>query len=78
MHTRADPTTLEVLDLLIDRMRTVPLLVVLIALPGGLCRPVAHSGESERACGSAEAIGDEFRHPPVAPIGASEVAFRRR
>ena len=29
----ADPTTLEVLDLLIDRVRTVPLLVVLTHRP---------------------------------------------
>jgi class 3 adenylate cyclase/tetratricopeptide (TPR) repeat protein len=30
----ADPTTLEVLDLLIDRMRTVPLMIVLTHRPG--------------------------------------------
>jgi hypothetical protein len=54
----ADPTTLEVLDLLIDRLRTVPLLVVLTHRPEFQTRWSGHGH-----------VADDLKEMGVVPIG---------
>jgi predicted ATPase len=76
----ADPTTLEVLDLLIDRIRTVPLLVVLTHRPEFASRWAVHghvTGLNLSKLTRAQSAGQAALQNALEGLTASGLAFRR-